>query len=106
MVNLLLTFSMLYSLFVWSNWTVMWFGWTDTTVPMALFTKPAFVSMLRHNMTHTPTANRSLASKPVVVLQSSFSFASLSAVFLVHLRGLHVSSTSFVHGNSCISELR
>ena len=72
-------------------------------VPMALFTKPAFVSMLRRNMTHAPTANRSLASKPAVMLQSSFSFASFSAVFLVHLRGLHVSS---VHGNLCTSEVR
>ena len=50
-------------------------------VPMALFTKPAFVSILRRNMTHAPTANRSLASKPGVMLQSSFSFANFSAVF-------------------------
>ena len=88
MVNLLLTFSTLYGLFMWSNWTVMWFGLTDTTVPMAPFTKPAFVSMLRRNMTRAPTANRSLASNPAVMLQSSFSFASLSAVFFVPFTGV------------------
>jgi len=71
---------------------------------MAPFTKPAFVSMLRRNMTHAPTVNRSLASKPAVMLQLSFSFASFSAVFLV--RGLHVSWTLSVHGNSCTSEER
>ena len=86
----------------------MWFGLIDTTAPMAPFTKPAFVSMLRRNMTRTPTAMRSLASNPAVMLQSLFSFASFSAVFLDYsiLRGLHVSSTSSVHSNSCISEVR
>ena len=40
------------------------------------------MSMLRRNMTHAPTTNRSLASKPAVMLQLLFSFASFSAVFL------------------------
>ena len=37
-MNLLLTFSMVYGLFMLSNWTVTWFGLTDTTIPMAPFT--------------------------------------------------------------------
>ena len=101
-----LDLSTLYSLFLWSNWTVTWFGWTDTTVPMAPFTKAAFVSMLRCNMTRAPTTNRSLASKPAVMLQLLLSFASFSAVFfLFHLQRLHVSSTSSVHSNLCTSEV-
>ena len=51
---------------------------------MAPFTKPAFISMLQRNMTHASTANRSLASNPAVVLQSSFSFACFSTVFFFY----------------------
>ena len=53
---------------------VTWFGLTDIAVPMTPFTKPAFVSMLRRNMTHAPTANRSLASNPAVMLLASRPF--------------------------------
>ena len=62
-------------------------GLTDTTVPLAPFIKPAFVSMFRHNMTHAPTANRSLASSPAVMLQSLFSFASFSVVLFHSIYG-------------------
>ena len=93
MVNLLLTFSMSYGL---CGQTELWCGSVGQTARYQWHRLPSCA----------PTANRSLASKPVVMLQSAFSFASFSADFLVHLRGLHVSSTSSVHGNSYTSEVR
>ena len=55
-------------------------------LPMAPFTKPAFMSMLQRNMTHIPTANRSLASNPAVILQSSFSLLASRLFFFYGTR--------------------
>ena len=73
---------------------------------MAPFTNPVFVSILRRSMTRAPTASKSLASNPVVKLQSLLSLSSCSAAFWFHLRMLQVSSTSSVHDNWCTCELR
>ena len=49
---------------------------------MAPLTNPYLVSMLRRNMTRAPLANKSLASRPAVMLQSLFNFLADLPLFL------------------------
>ena len=63
-------------------------------MPIAPFTSPHLVSMLRLSITRAPTPTLTTASRPAVLLQSLFNLSSCSAAFLCHLLELFVSSTS------------